>query len=366
MRPRLKLKRVDQKEFTRHGRLWLYAVGFAVIGAAIVLLTRAAPTAIATEPENGTASGLAQQFIDGNASGGKAIRFGGQQDAGMKPTLLRGYTGGDSIAIRWRAIDSQYGPAKYRVYRNNVQIAIIDAATAPQRRYEQPGTSYIDKAVSPGVSYTYNVLADANGKLSPFSDGITLTHPQSTTPVPTINVTLNGATGLSTYVANAADYLKTWYPKAVDSMVRGGYTVPTTLTINIDTASGADCAGYVVLGTSTINVCQSYAAGNQDDMSLFTHEMTHVIQAYTAPALSPLTLEGLASWFSDNTTGYIQPLPPETEDYESGYGYGSYFISWLMNTYNLPNLPRVMNVSAHNVGKQAGETIQQMTNKSPN
>lgn len=356
----LRPMKIDRHAFNRHGRLLLYAAGFAVIGLIVLFITHAAQSGVSAEVESGALSGTAAQLSDTVASGGKAVRFGSTPGTVAAPTSLHGFTGGDSIALRWGAIDAQYGPAKYHVYRDKMEIVVLDAATAPKWRYEEPATGYIDKSVTPGSTYTYKVMAELNGQYSAFTAPVTLTHPANTTPVPTVITSSSGLSGIDSYLASAAETIKTWYPKIADLIVAGAYAVPNTINLTIDTRS--TCPGGWTQAT-TIYLCEQTARSTTFDSSILAYTSTHILQQYPV-ALSELTFQGLSSWAGDLATGYIQPMPSKTAYYDDGFGPASYFISWVMRTYNVQNLPRVMNVSAHNVGKQGSLTIEQLAGRS--
>ena len=361
--------RIKSKFYRRIARrkitILAWVAGFAVVSILILTAVRAATFTASSEAESGQIGGSAALTNDTGASGGKAVAFGAI-DNDMTPTNLRGYTGGNSIALRWRAPSITYGTVKYHVYRDNVRIATVDAATATPWKYEQPGTSYVDKNVTAGAAYTYKVVAESGNKTSGFTSDLRLTHPTVTSAVPTVTVQRNGLSGLDTYAANATETLKVWYPKAVDMIVGGAYNTPTNITVNVVSSSSVECATYRyagwVTGGSVFNVCYNYVQSEPNDMSLVVHEVTHIIQNLVGG--SHMTIEGTASWVSDRSTGYIQPKPTWPAIYDNGYGIGSYFFSWLATTYNQPNIVRDINIAVHNQTATDYAVIKQKTGKS--
>jgi len=68
--------------------LVIFCIGFAVIGAVTLGLTRAASPGVAKQPENGKVSFNATSFNDVNASGGGGVQFGSGTPAGA--SILNG------------------------------------------------------------------------------------------------------------------------------------------------------------------------------------------------------------------------------------------------------------------------------------
>jgi hypothetical protein len=63
--------------FTQNKRMALLFVGiFAILGATLLIITKAASPSLSIEAESGTLSGTASLVNDSTASDGKAIQFG--------------------------------------------------------------------------------------------------------------------------------------------------------------------------------------------------------------------------------------------------------------------------------------------------
>jgi hypothetical protein len=106
--------------------------------------------------------------VDLNGSGG-----GGTGDATgpSAPSNLVGQAAtGPSANLSWGASSDNVGVAGYRVFRNGAQLASTTA------------TTYVDKGVAAGSTYSYYVVAyDAAGNVSPSSNQVSVTLPGGTT-----------------------------------------------------------------------------------------------------------------------------------------------------------------------------------------
>ena len=71
-------------------------------------------------------------------------------------------SGSNQINLTWNSVPNA---TSYWIYRNNYVPAIVTS------------TSYIDRAVSPGTTYTYAIAAVVNSTLGPKSASVTVTTP---------------------------------------------------------------------------------------------------------------------------------------------------------------------------------------------
>ena len=72
-------------------------------------------------------------------------------------------SGPTSVNLSWNSVS---GATTYWIYRDNVVPAIV------------AGTSFVDRSVSPGTTYSYAIAAVVNSTLGPKSSWVTVTTPQ--------------------------------------------------------------------------------------------------------------------------------------------------------------------------------------------
>ena len=72
-------------------------------------------------------------------------------------------SGSTQVNLTWNSVP---GATSYWIYRNTYVPAIVTS------------TNYVDKAVSPGTTYTYAIAAVVNSTLGPKSASITVTTPR--------------------------------------------------------------------------------------------------------------------------------------------------------------------------------------------
>lgn len=280
---------------TKHG-LVIGAV-FALLGIIGLQASRAATYVATSEAEAGVVAGNTTTGPISGASGNQAVTFGNA--APPAPANVQAITGGNNIALLWDATAENI-PA-YEVYRNGAKVATIQVGSGVLKSDRQ-GTRYIDKAVSRGTTYRYQVRAvSAAGTPSPLTAQVAATHPATVrTPVPNVTFDTAGATDVTAYVR---DYMKpeieTWYPKVADAIAYPEYPVfGGTVHIFVDPAYGgaAEVGGSLPAGHIRVNPA---FLRNQSDGAegMMIHEATHIIQGYNA-ASSPTTwvTEGIADW----------------------------------------------------------------------
>ncbi|PID31912.1 hypothetical protein CR970_03485 [Candidatus Saccharibacteria bacterium] len=346
----------------------VWVAGFALFAGSFLLFTGAAGFTSSREVEDGNRTGAAAEIYDNNASGGRAVKFGaGNTDA--VPTGLKGFTGGDSIGLRWRPVQTS-GSVKYHVIRNGVKIAETNPATADAWGDEEPGVRFVDTAVTPGDTYVYNVASEVNGVLSPLSERITLTHPTNNT-VPTLNVERNGITTAEPFLETGVEVLQVWYPKIVQMMTGGSYSAPMSLTMRVVPDTYGLCADNSALAwaqrsDSSFNVCEGFASTHPNDANVVLHESAHLVQKYNRSIrgdITPMTIEGIPDWAADSITGRINPPPRWPQNFTDGYDVSSLFLTWVQDTYNKPYIVRDINNAAHYGGAAGQEILRQQTGK---
>lgn len=318
---------------------------FAVLGSYFILAGRAASPVVSVEPESGAVSGSAKVTDDANASGGRAITFAAAADVSA-PAGLQVFTGGDSIALTWNPGGGTVPAASYKVYRDGTLLATTTpGGTLPA--YAK-GTRYIDAGTAAGRTYSYQVQAvSAAGQQSALSASLSISTPSSTTPVPTITVDASQAPDTGQWLTTVVvPELKVWYPKISDKLAFAAYTPRTSLTIQV--IPGLANVGEAWAETGLIKVQAEYIRTHPEDMWMFVHEATHILQA--AAAQTPAWIqEGTATWASDYY--YLPknlPMPGRSHDhYTQGYSNAAHLLDWIQ-AQGRPNFVRNLNIAAHN------------------
>lgn len=96
----------------------------------------------------------------GGGGGSGLINTGIPQVTGLSANA----TGATSVNLSWNSVT---GATSYWIYRDSYVPAIVTS------------TSYVDRAVSPGTTYSYAVAAVVNSTLGPKSSWVTVTTPQA-------------------------------------------------------------------------------------------------------------------------------------------------------------------------------------------
>jgi hypothetical protein len=91
--------------------------------------------------------------------GGSGVDNSIPQPTGLSVTV----SGPTEISLTWNSVPNA---TSYWIYRNTYVPAIVTT------------TNYIDRAVSPGTTYTYAIAAVVNSTLGPKSSSVTVTTPQ--------------------------------------------------------------------------------------------------------------------------------------------------------------------------------------------
>jgi hypothetical protein len=277
---------------------------------------------------------------DGQGEPSDTPDAGGVSEDPNAPHNLRGYAGGKDIAIVWEGVPTA---TKYTIYRDGKSVG--SALPRPPGTRFSSNATFVDTDVTKDQRYVYRVDATlANGTTTGKSAEVAVTHASKGTPIPNIILDASVQPSLKPYLETGKAFLETWYPKIGDLLASPDYAPPTTFTMKID---ASPCGAGVTSGT-VIGLCKDFAISQPNDLSIFAHEATHVMQAYAGAAYRPhMVVEGIASWGGDVATGYVQPKPPATSLFTEGYGTAEYFFDWIGRTYKQPTFARDLNVAAY-------------------
>jgi hypothetical protein len=265
------------------------------------------------------------------------------------------YTGGGDVALLWEPITWSRETARYDVYRNG---QLIGTAIPSLYRDLQRASSatYIDTSVVASQAYSYEVQAVADdGVRAARSAPVSITHSTLGTPVPTILIDDGGYPHTRPFLELGKSFLTTWYPKIANILTYPEYLPPGTITLravrDLTETEENECAGAGWVDTyshpGVVHICAYDNLGSSDDVGLFVHEATHLMQEYVGPELAAAG-EGIASWAGNLATGLDHkkasaPLGSFYDDYE----YGAYFFDWIARTYAKPNFVRDLNLVCH-------------------
>lgn len=333
----------------KQASVWQAAIIVILLASATFLgiqSLRAATYAVPQEAETVQPVGNASVVDDAEASGGKVVRFGGAATVVSAPTNVVARTGGNSIALIWDLPAS--GSSSTEVFRNGTKVATITPGTGVIRS-DKLGTRYIDKSVTRGTTYQYQVrTVGQGGQISALTTAISATHPTNTTPVPTVTIDAAQATDLTDYLTNQAKpEIETWYSKISDTLAYPSYTPINSMRLFMDSSFTGVAEAY--RDTRTIRVNPAWLRNNlEDGGGMFLHEAVHIMQAYTGNV--PFwAQEGVADWVRDWYTRerYQKHIPLMTSKLASGYSEGAYAIQWMETKYS-PGITRKLNIALHN------------------
>jgi hypothetical protein len=299
-----------------------------------------------------------------------ALKFGAAVSDPTATPTPKAYTGGRDVAVLWQPIQWSRQTARYDVYRNG---QLIGTASPSIYRAGNSAATYTDPNVADGQSYTYEVQAVASdGVRAARSAAVSITHSTAGAPVPTITVDTNGSTHTLPYLQLGKAYLETWYPKIANILAYPAYAPPSNLTLRavreLPETEANECAGagWVDGTPGTVHVCAYDDVGTSDDVGLFVHEATHLIQAYGGPQLQGAG-ESIASWAGNWAIGRSNTRPGSLFSYFDDYEYGAYFYDWIAQTYDKPQFIRDLNLVCHDgsytdgwIAQYTGHTIGQL------
>jgi hypothetical protein len=284
------------------------------------------------------------------------------------------YTGGADIAVLWEPIQWSQTTQRYDVYRDGQLIG----AAPPSIYTDRPSSAtYIDANVVDHGSYRYEVQAVAeSGTRAARSAAVSITHSSAGAQVPTILIEDGGYPHTRPFLERGERYLKTWYPKIANILANPVYQPPSTITLravrNLESTEEDECGGAVGWVDvprygNVVLICAYDDIGSSEDVGLFVHEATHLMQDYDGPQLAAAG-EGVASWAGNLATGLDNRLAaPPLGSYFDNYEYGAYFFDWIARTYDKPNFIRDLNLVCHDgtysaawLTQYTGQTLGQM------
>jgi hypothetical protein len=192
---------------------------------------------------------VARDLAGNTASASVGVNGGGATDT-IPPSTPGAFTaqatGPTSAALSWTASTDNVGVASYTILRGGTAIGSVPVGT----------TSYVDNAVSPGTTYSYQVAAkDAAGNASTATSAVSVTTPPDTTP-PTSPGTPNTTSVTSSQVALS------WTP-STDNVGVVRYDILRNGAIVGSTAGNTFTDATVAPGTSYSYAVRAYdAVGN--------------------------------------------------------------------------------------------------------
>lgn len=367
MKLKQRIKRLSAS--TRLNVIAAAAVAVSVVIVAYALVALFGAQSQGLEAEQATLSGSAKVVSDASASGGSALQFGAAPPAVTPPAApsgLRAVGGGRDIALQWKTPSSTSGITRYEVYRDGAKVATVTPDTSNYRALL--GTRYYDTDVNRGQAYRYQVRAtNADGGTSELSAAISASIPTSSAGLPSVSYDVSEAPDLQGYVDQfVKPTVASWYPKLVDVLVKGNYVPRTSFEIIYDKDYTALAE---VRNGRTMVVNPEWVRDHPEDLGLYVHEMTHIVQSYQAGVPGALT-EGIADWTREYVYYDRDPRPPrQNETYASGYSPASYFVNWIQENVRSDFIVAA-NARAHNEGglgfgyqiyeQIAGQPVQRM------
>lgn len=283
------------------------------------------------------------------------------------------HTGGTDIAVLWEPIVWSSPTLRYDVYRDG---QLVGTARPSIYALKPSSATYIDADVVANQTYSYEVQAVAsNGTRAARSAPVSITHSTEGTPVPAITVDDGGYPHTLPYLELGKRYLQTWYPKIANILAYPVYQPPSAITLRavreipnnqVDECLGAGWVDIPGHG-NVVFICAYDNLGSSDDVGLFVHEATHLMQGYSGAQL-PAAGEGIASWAGNLATGLDNKLAsPPLGSYFDNYEYGSYFFEWIARTYDKPSFIRDLHLVCRDgtysnawLATYTGQTLGQM------
>lgn len=329
----------------------LVIIAVGLVGWTAVAITRGATASIPSEAESGALTTNATVVTSTDASDGRAVVFNGSANAPTAPANLKTFTGGNSIAVSWSSSTANGSSIKqYDIYRDGSKVGSVTPGWHAEFP-EKDGNGFIDKNVSSGKTYKYQVQAlDQTNAKSALSSSASATQPTSSAPIPTITYNLNGATDLDSYMKNTVTpFIQTWYPKVANVVAYPDYTPYSSFTVTLD--PNYTGIAYTNLDTGNITASTAYVRQNPQDVGLWLHEGTHTIQGQATAAgnnAQGFAIEGGADYPREYMYHDRDPTRPSGNSYYTdGYSPASYFINWIQTNFKADYL-RALTVHGHN------------------
>jgi hypothetical protein len=260
------------------------------------------------------------------------------------PAGLDAVMGGDSVVLMWAGSTGDTSITRYNVYRDGVIIGTSSTAN-PGTVYRR-GTRFTDWGIVPGVTYSYQVQAiDGNGVVSELSPATVAATPIDTTPPPQVLLDASLAPDLTSWAnEHVLPEVRAWYPKIADLILYPDESPRQSFTIKFDPRVSTAAADWQ---NGIIMVNPGHARSNPQDLGVFIHEFTHIIQAY--PGLSRgWVVEGMADWAREYIYKDRAPIVPKlTDSYIQGYSQGSLLLEYFRQRIN-PDSVRKANHALRN------------------
>lgn len=148
---------------------------------------------------------------------------------------------------------------------------------------------------------------------------------------PTIDIDFSKAPDLEPVANDARKVLEEWYPKVSEMLPTEGYVPPQQFAIVFD----PDYDGVAGVADNTMTVGAKYMREHPDDLGMFVHESTHIIQQYGGNDVPGWLTEGVADYIR-----YYQyqpddnPIPGEERtSYTDGYGQAAFLLNYVRTKY---------------------------------
>lgn len=267
------------------------------------------------------------------------------------PTDLVALLGGATIAVRWSYDETVPLPARFLVFRDGVKLQEVTPGFHPMFP-ERRGLGIIDaREIVPGRTYRYEIQAVLeDGRASVLSAPLVTTQPRVTLAAPNIRIDFAEAPELEAYLRDTAvPFLHIWYPKLVLALAHPDYAPTPFFTIRLD----KDYDGLAYAWQGEIVIQPQWLRDHPEDLGMFLHEATHLVQDYRHASLGWVT-EGIADWTREYMLVDRKPtvLDATKHQYTQGYGVASTFLERIRAKY-APNFIRELNVESHLYGIDA-------------
>lgn len=257
---------------------------------------------------------------------------------------LAAYSGGDSIALTWKA---SAGASYYQVYRDAKLLSTVKKSTTGLLPY-RAGTRFIDTSAQKGMLYKYTVRAVNNQGVSSSDSQMIASMLRTDSRLPTIFISNGGFLDMNSWLADARREALIWYPKFEEKIAYPNYRSPSVFTIRF--ASMPEGVAYTDGTAITLSV--EYFRNNRDDIGAVMHEIGHVVQNYQGARESWAT-EGIGDWL--RSIVYKDPLSPLTapqpyQYYTDSYRPAAYYLAGIeRNSANfIKSLNRALKDNTYN------------------
>lgn len=166
-----------------------------------------------------------------------------------------------------------------------------------------------------------------------------------TGPLVEITVDASRANDLAGHMAQVVvPFLQRWYPAVADQIARPTFEPPGRFSIVLDPSFTGLAQKE---GDNLIRVQPAYVRAHPDDLGMWLHEATHVIQSSAGRSPMPSwAIEGIADWAREYVLRDRPPHHPTVgEHYESGYAPASFFLEWIRVHHQPEVIRRLMAVN---------------------